>query len=186
MSKQYNPYFMMHVLLMLLMGSFSMPLYSATVSEVETGLVINAEAPLSIQKTVHQRDVSRPATEVYNKLFNALENNAYFVINEPDIGKTLARFSQRWGKDYNRNEIQLYRSLVFCNAWYANSIINVDPSMALICPQHITVIQIKNKTQIFYVLPSVAAQNSPAASVIKSMEEEITKIIDEVAVDSKP
>lgn len=70
---------------------------------------------------------------------------------------------------------------MFCNAWYANSITNADPAMALICPQHITVIQIKDKTQILYALPTVNSQNSPANEIIKSMEEEIVRIIDDVA-----
>ncbi|MDH5573163.1 MAG: DUF302 domain-containing protein [Gammaproteobacteria bacterium] len=181
MNQYDKPHLMIHLILFVLTGFFSSPVFSATVLEAEPGLIMDVAAPNALPKTVHQREVSGPVGEVYNKLFTALENNAYFVINEPDIGKTLARFSQRWGKDYNKNEIQSYRSLVFCNAWYANEITNADPSMALICPQHITVIQIQNKTRLLYALPGVVAQNSPAASIIKAMEDEIVKIIDESA-----
>ena len=179
MNKHDTPNFIIRFYLILLIGVFATPVFSATVSEVEPSLIFNVETAISIQKTVHQRKVSSPAVEVYNKLFNALENNAYFVIHEPDTGKTLARFSQRWGKDYNKNGIKYYRSIVFCNAEYANTITNADPTMALICPQHVTIIQIKNITKILYALPGVTAQNSKAVSVINTMEEEIIQIIDE-------
>jgi uncharacterized protein (DUF302 family) len=154
---------------------------SASVSESESGLIINTTEQPIIQETMYLKEINKPGGEVYNKLFTALENNAYFVIHEPDIGKSLARFKQRWGNDYNKNNIQSFRSLVFLNAWHANMITNANPELAALFPQHITIMQINNKTRIVYLLPSASVQAGPATTAVKDMESEIIRLIDELA-----
>lgn len=155
-------------------------LIAATVSETDSGLIINTMTKAPVENTIHMREVNKPSGEVYNKLFTALENNAYFVIHEPDIGKSLARFSQRWGDDYNKNQITRFRSLVFLNAWHTNAITNIDPNLASLFPMHISLIQIKNKTRILFVLPSGVAGNTKAQAKVKEMEQEIIRLIDEM------
>ncbi|MCW9024379.1 MAG: DUF302 domain-containing protein [Gammaproteobacteria bacterium] len=149
-------------------------------SESESGLIINTTEQPLIQNTMYIKEINKPAAKVYNKLFTALENNAYFVIHEPDVGKALARFKQRWGNDYNKNNIQSFRSLVFLNAWHANIITNADPELAALFPQHITILQINNKTHISYLLPGASAQTGPAVTAVKEMESEIIRLIDEL------
>ena len=155
--------------LILLFFFYQSVVISASVSELGSGLVINTTEQTDTQKTIYEKEINRPASEVYNKLFTALENNAYFVIHEPDIGKSLARFSQRWGNEYNKNNIQTFRSLVFLNAWHANTITNAAPELVVLFPQHITIIQIDNKTQVIYLLPSVPTQESAALTAVKEM-----------------
>ena len=56
-----------------------------------TGLV-RAELPGVLHWELNQN-----LETVYNHLYNSLENNRFFVIFEPNIGRNLAGFSERWG-----------------------------------------------------------------------------------------
>ena len=54
---------------------------------------------------VYMQQVDKPVSAVYDKLYKSLEDARFFVVFEPNIGKNLARFSDKWGDDYNRNNI---------------------------------------------------------------------------------
>lgn len=130
---------------------------------------------------VYDRTVQGKMEEVYKKVFTALENNSYFVILESNLGKNLAYFSKRWGDDYNQNKLDSIRSMVFCSAWYANKISNLDPGMLAICPLRITLYSKNNETHILFVRPGRVAANSPAYKTAKELEDDIIRTI-EVAI----
>ncbi len=120
----------------------------------------------------------KPLSVIYKSVFTALEHNGYFVLIEPNIGKNLANFAQRWGTDYNKNQLEEIRSMVFCNAWFANKMANADPHMLALCPLHITLIQKGSLTTILFVRPGKVAVNSPARAVAEELEKEIIRIIE--------
>jgi len=130
---------------------------------------------------VYDRTVQGGMKEVYSKVFTALENNSYYVIIEPNLGKSLSHFSKRWGEDYNKNNLTSIRSMVFCNGWYANKISNVDPSMLALCPMRITLYSKGKETHILFVRPSKVAGNSPAQKIAKELEDDVIRTI-EVAI----
>ena len=70
--------------------------------------------------SVYRQQVNKPLSEIYDKVYKSLEDARFFVVFEPDIGANLARFSEKWGDDYNQNNLSAIRSMVFCNGWYAN------------------------------------------------------------------
>jgi uncharacterized protein (DUF302 family) len=115
----------------------------------------------------------------YKKVFTALENNGYYVILEPNIGKNLSNFAQRWGDNYNRSGLEAMRSMVFCNGWYANEISNVDPDMVALCPLHITLTHKKGVTSILFVRPSQVAVLSPAYKVASELEQDVIRAIEQ-------
>ena len=121
--------------------------------------------------------------EVYKSVFTTLENNSYFVISEPNIGKNLSHFAKRWGDDYNKNKLDSIRSMVFCNGWYANRISNIDPSMLAICPLHISLYSKNNKTHILFVRPGKIAAASKAHKVAKELEDDVIRTI-EIAISN--
>ena len=129
--------------------------------------------------SVFVREVNAPISTVYKQVFTSLENNGYFVIIEPNIGKNLAHFAQRWGKEYNRNKLEAIRSMVFCNGWYANQVSNSDPDMLALCPLHITLYYKDKKTRIVFVRPSQIAQESPAFKVALELEQDVIRTIEE-------
>jgi len=126
---------------------------------------------------VYKQQVDKPVSEVYDQLYKSLENARFFVVFEPNIGESLARFSDKWGDDYNRNNISAIRSMVFCNGWYANKVSNLDPDMLGFCPLHLTLIEREGKTTALFNRPGVMAGNSPAKELLKKIEYEVIEAI---------
>jgi len=127
--------------------------------------------------TVFAFTVDRPLDQVYSSLYSAMEEAHFYIVFEPDIGKNLAGFAERWGDDYNRSGLAAIRSMVFCNGWYANRISNEDPDMLALCPQHLTLIESHGKTTALYPRPTVIARDSPAHAVVADLENEVIAAI---------
>jgi len=79
-----------------------------------------AATATATEPRVYKKTIKGDFTATYQKVFTSLENNGYFVLIEPNIGKNLSNYEQRWGNNYNKNQLEAIRSLVFCNGWYAN------------------------------------------------------------------
>jgi len=127
---------------------------------------------------IYEKDVKGDMDKTYKQVFNGLENNGYYVIFEPNIGKNLASFKQRWGKDYNKNQLEGIRSMVFCNAWYANLMSNADPQMLALCPLHISLVYKDGVTRILFVRPSLVATGSPAEKLALELEQDVIRTIE--------
>lgn len=129
---------------------------------------------------VYIKNVKKPLPEVYSKVFTALENGGYFVLFEPNIGKNLEHFEQRWGNDYNRNRLEAIRSLVFSNAWYVNQISNADPELLALSPLHLTFTYKDEMTSILFVRPSHVAANSSAKKIATELENDVINTIERI------
>ncbi len=134
-----------------------------------------------VNPLIYDRTVPGDMNEVYKNIFTALENNSYYVIFEPNLGKNLSHFAKRWGADYNKNKLDSIRSMIFCSAWYANKISNIDPSMLALCPLHITLYSKNKKTHILFVRPGKVAATSKAQKIAKELEDDVIRTI-EVAI----
>lgn len=128
---------------------------------------------------VFEISVNRPIAEVYDKVYKSLEDSRFYVVFEPDIGSNLSTFAERWGDDYNRNGLGAIRSMVFCNAWYANQVSNKDATMLALCPMHMTLIEKKGLTTALFARPTVIAADSPARDVLAELENEVIAAIRE-------
>ncbi len=127
--------------------------------------------------TVFSITVDKPVDAVYNSVYQSLEASRFYVVFEPNIGKNLANFAERWGDDYNRNKLSAIRSMVFCNGWYANRVSNLDPGMLGLCPLHATIIGRAGKTTVLFNRPSVIAADSPALKLVTQIENEVIEAI---------
>lgn len=143
------------------------------------GILLPAPTVLAAEAaaTVYRQSVQRPAAQVYDKLYKSLEEAHFYVVFEPDIGANLARFSEKWGDDYNRNRLSVIRSMVFCNGWYANRVSNLDINMLGLCPLHLTLIEQDGKTTVLFNRPGVIAASSPARELIGQIESEVIAAI---------
>ena len=126
---------------------------------------------------VFRHSVNKPMESVYSAVYNALEEQNFYVVFEANIGKNLAGFAEKWGEEYNKNKLDGIRSMVFCNGWYANQVSNLDVNMLALCPLHITLIEKAGATTVLFVRPSVIAAGSPSQSVLLEVEEKIIKAI---------
>ena len=122
---------------------------------------------------VYRQQVNKSVSDVYDSVYKNLEDARFFVVFEPDIGANLARFSQKWGEDYNRNGFSEIRSMVFCSAWYANKVSNVDPEMLGFCPLHLTLTEQNGVTVVLFNRPSASARSSPAKALLIEIESQV-------------
>lgn len=127
---------------------------------------------------IYEKDVKGDMETTYKQVFTSLENNGYYVLFEPNIGRNLANFKQRWGKEYNTNKLEAIRSMIFCNAWYANRIGNADPQMLALCPLHISLVYKDGVTRIMFIRPSLVATGSPAEKIALEMEQDVIRTIE--------
>jgi len=142
---------------------------------------VKSSRTLRVNPLIYDRTVQGGMDEVYKKVFTALENNSYYVLFEPNIGKNLSHFAKRWGDDYNQNKLTSIRSMVFCSAWYANKVSNLDPGMLALCPLHITLYSKNKETHILFIRPGKVAGTSKAQKVAKELEDDVIRTI-EVAI----
>lgn len=139
---------------------------------------VEVSTTLRVNPLIYDRTVQASMDDVYKSIFTGLENNSYYVIFEPNIGKNLSHFAKRWGNDYNQNKLTSIRSMVFCSAWYANKISNLDPSMLALCPLRITLYSKNKETHILFVRPGKVAGPSVAQKVAKELEDDVIRTIE--------
>jgi uncharacterized protein (DUF302 family) len=152
----------------------------APVAAAQTPKTEQAETnPVAEEKPlVYEKIVNAEMDQIYKQVFTALENNGYYVIFEPNIGKNLSLFSARWGEEYNKNKIESIRSMVFCNGWYANKISNIDPKLLALCPLHVTLYSKDKTTHILFVLPGKIAAGSESKKVAQELQDDVIRTIE--------
>jgi|GEM_PF-1327314 len=133
----------------------------------------------SFVSPVYEKTIKGDFNKIYQQVFTALENNSYFIVFEPNIGKQLRRFKQRWGDNYNKNNIENIRSMVFCNNWYTNEISNQAPRLLALCPMHITMTGRQGMVSILFIRPSQVARGSPAEKVAMEIEQDVVRSIED-------
>ena len=126
---------------------------------------------------VFRQQVDKPIKDVYDSVYKSLEDARFFVVFEADIGANLSRFSEKWGDNYNKNNLTAIRSMVFCNGWYANQVSNLDPDMLGFCPLHLSLIERDGNSVVLFNRPSVIANNSPARELLLTIEAEVIESI---------
>lgn len=114
----------------------------------------------------------------YRSIYSSLENNNMYVIFEADIGRNLAGFAPQWGPNYNRNQLQGPRSMVFCDAWYVNEISNIDPQLLSFCPMHLTLYRQDNTTHIVFTRPTHVGKLSAAAGLLEGLEAKVSGAVE--------
>ena len=185
-----KPFFTLNVLLLSFVLSLSTAIAEEVKSTIETPKGVGTPSliqptasptPVVVEPAVFVHSVKGKMNKIYKRLFTGLENNGYYVIFEPNIGRNLAHFAKRWGKDYNKNKLDSIRSMVFCNGWYANKISNEDPNMLALCPLHVTLTHKKGITKVLFVKPGMVSQGSAANSIVLELEQDVIRIIKESA-----
>lgn len=132
---------------------------------------------LAESNRVYKVSVQAPMQIVYPAVYESLEKARFFVVFEPDIGKNMKRFADKWGENYNKSKLTAIRSMVFCNAWYANAVANVDPDMLALCPLRLGMYEKQGVTVILFARPTVIARQSKAKEILQELEKEVIEAI---------
>jgi hypothetical protein len=123
-------------------------------------------------------DVEQGLETTYKSVYKSLEENRFYVVFEPNIGRNLEGFAARWGDNYNRSGLSGIRSMVFCNAWYTNAISNAEPALLSLCPLHITLFHKAGMTSIVFTRPTHAGAGSKAAALLEELEADVRTAIE--------
>jgi len=133
-----------------------------------------AESPSVYEKTVDQN-----LDTAYKRVYKALDSNGFKVVFEVDIQENLTKSAAKNAvKDFNLNQLEGIKSMVFCNGPLAIKISNADPTMLALCPLHLTFTQKAGRATVLFVRPSVIAQGSKAVTSVKELEEKVIKAIE--------
>ncbi len=148
-------------------------------------LLLTLFLPLNVQaqeSEIYKQVINQPMQKVYPLIYEALEDAHFYVVFEPYISKTISRFAEKWGNDYNRNKLDGFRSMVICNGWYANQVSNVDPDMLSLCPLRVGLYEKAGKTTIVFARPTVIARHSKALPILQEVE---NTVIDAIKAGAK-
>ena len=134
-----------------------------------------AESP-----AVYEKSFDQDMDTAYPRVHKALEANGFKVVYEIDMLENLTKFAKKNAvKDFNLNQLEAIKSMVFCNGPLAVKISNADPAMLALCPLHLTLTQKAGRVSVLFVRPGVMAQGSKAEAPAKELEEKVIKTIED-------
>ncbi|MCK4744289.1 MAG: DUF302 domain-containing protein [Sulfuriflexus sp.] len=143
-----------------------------------TTLVFTMAANASEPPAIFTAEKKADFEATYQSVYKSLEENKFFVVFEPDIGASVARFGKNWD-NYNQNKIERIKSMVFCNGWYANKVSNVDPKFLALCPLRLTMTHKQGVTSVLFVRPDFVAKGSKAEAVAKEITQGVIEAIEQ-------
>ena len=142
-------------------------------------LVLISFNVLAESPAVYEKSYDQNLSTAYKSLLKALEGNGFRVVYEVDLLENLTKFAQKNGvKDFNLNQMEEIKSMVFCNGAYAVKISNADPTMLALCPLHLTLTQKAGRVSVLFVRPSFVARGSKAEAAAKELEVKVITTIE--------
>ena len=148
-------------------------------------LVLQAQCSAAAE-AIYRRDIRGEFAAVYQEIYRSLEEARFLVVFETNIGANLAKNAERWGENYNRNGFEDVRSMVICNPWYANQLLNLDPRMMAVCPMSVTLIGKGGVVMVLFERLTTLVPDSPAAGVLWEIENTVMGAIEDVAAAHSP
>ncbi len=121
--------------------------------------------------------VNTPLNSAYDALYAELEKNKFWVVFEANLGQRMQGMQKRWGKDYNRSQLEGARTMVFCSIDWAHTMANADPDALALCPLRIALYARDGKTHITMARPSHMLAATAAAKPAKKLEDKLITII---------
>lgn len=140
-------------------------------------LLVTATVQAGLDDVLHWRS-ELDLEDTYKSIYKSLEENRFYVVFEPDIGRNLAGYAKRWGEDYNRSGLDGIRSMVFCNAWYANQVSNLEPRLLALCPLHLTLYRQGDATHVVFLRPGRVGKGTGAAELLQELEADVSAAVE--------
>jgi uncharacterized protein (DUF302 family) len=127
---------------------------------------------------VYIKTVEMDLDSAYREVYQALEEERFWVVLEADMGARMARMAKRWGNDYNRNGLDGMKSMVFCNIDWTHRIANADPRMLALCPLHLSIYARDGKASVVLPRPTALAGGSEAEAEAAELERTLIRIVE--------
>lgn len=133
-----------------------------------------AESP-----AVYEKSFNLNLDTAYKLVYKGLEGNGFKVVYEIDMQENLTKFAAKnMVKDFNVNQLEGIKSMVFCNAPLAVKISNADTAMLALCPLHLTLTQKMGRVSVLFMRPGVIARGSNAEAPAKELEDKVINTIE--------
>ena len=129
---------------------------------------------------IYEKNTTQDIETFYPRLYKSLESSGFYVIFEANIGKNLARNAEKWGEEYNRRGFEAVRSMVICNPYYANQVLNLDPRLMALCPLTVTVLYREGQSTVLFERLTPLAVGSNAEDILWEVENTIISAIESV------
>ena len=128
---------------------------------------------------VYEKSFDQNLDSAYPRIYKALEGNGFKVVYEIDMLENLTKSAAKNAtEDFNLNQLEGIKSMVFCNGPLAVKISNADPAMLALCPLHLTLTQKAGRVTVLFVRPGVLALGSKAEAPAKELEYKVIQAIE--------
>lgn len=140
--------------------------------------LVSANA-LAESPAVYEKSFDQNMATAYKRVSESLESNGFKIVYEIDMLANLTKFAAKKKlKDFNINQLEGIKSMVFCNGALAVKISNADPAMLGLCPLHLTLTQKAGRVTVLFVRPGVVAQGSLAEAPANELEEKVISAVE--------
>ena len=134
-------------------------------------LALASANALAESPAVYEKSFDQNLDTAYPRVYKALEGNGFKVVYEIDMQENLTKFAAKNAvKDFNLNQLEGIKSMVFCNGPLAVKISNADPTMLALCPLHLTLTQKAGRVTVLFVRPGAIAKGSKADRLLKNLK----------------
>ena len=145
-----------------------MKILALSLALLTVSTVANANQMVFIQS------VKRPIGPTFHSVVGALNHSGFKVVKRINIGRKLAGAAKHFHwKNYNESHLTGIRTVIFCNAKFANAIANADPAMLAVCPLHLTLIHQGDLTEVEFVKPAEVARGTKAEAVARRLQDKV-------------
>ncbi|MFT5133560.1 MAG: hypothetical protein ACI9SC_002033 [Gammaproteobacteria bacterium] len=127
--------------------------------------------------SVYEITVTAVFDHLYDSAYKLLEESNMFVVKELNIAATLKRNKKKWGDNYNKNGYEEVRTLVLCNPWYANEVLNRTPRLMTLCPLAVSFLHKEGETTILYGYRAPLAEGTSSYEIFREIDSTIISAI---------
>ena len=129
---------------------------------------------------IHKTEINQSIKDYYPLLKKSIQDNHMNVLYELDLLDKFKKsgYAEKFGKSFNRNNIEAIKTLLLCNGFVGNQVSNIDPDMMVLCPIKITLIQSNGKTTVTFIKSADMSPNEEVAKLLKTLDQVIVNTIE--------
>ncbi len=124
--------------------------------------------------------IYEPLESYYPKLKKAIDENHMNILYEMDLIKQFKDegYSEKFGKDFNKNNLQGVKTLLICNGYVGNQVSNLDPKMMALCPIRLTIIEENKKLTVTFLRHDTIETSKEIKSLLTKLDTILKNTID--------
>lgn len=116
----------------------------------------------------------------YPKLQKSIKDNHMNVLYELKLIEQFKKkgYAKKFGKDFNKNDIDEVVTLLICNGYVGNQVSNIDPAMMALCPIKLTIIKQGRKLTVTFLRHDSVKANPKVKELLTTLDKILIHTID--------